>query len=77
MSKEVWVFPNGEEVVVNDRFYPTSCDGCGWQGSSEECGTDWGGGDDSDVYCPKCHRSGCDLGKAGEAATLKAQGAQQ
>jgi hypothetical protein len=50
-------------VVVREPYYLASCDGCGWIGSSEECGTDWGGGDDSDVYCPKCHRPGADCGK--------------
>ena len=64
---EVWKFPNGEAVVVNEPYYPASCDKCGWQGSSEACGTDsWG--DDSDVFCPTCHQSGADCGKAGNAA---------
>ena len=61
-------FPNGQTVTVREPYYPASCDDCGWQGSSEDCGTDWGGGDDSDVYCPRCHRSGADGGRAGEAA---------
>lgn len=63
-----WTFPNGEVVAVNAPYYPASCDKCGWQGSSEACGTDVGF-DDSDVYCPSCHASGADCGKAGEAAT--------
>lgn len=48
-------------VTVRDPFYLASCDGCGWIGSSEDCGADYWG-DDSDVYCPTCHRSGADCG---------------
>ncbi len=64
-------YPNGQIVTVIEPFYPASCDGCGWQGSSGDCGTDsWG--DDSDVYCP---RNGADCGKAAEAAVrIKASG---
>lgn len=65
----LWTFPNGERVRVKDPYYAASCDQCGWQGSSEECGTDsWG--DDSDVYCPKCFSSGCCSGKAAARAAL-------
>ena len=67
-------YPNGQIVTVIEPFYPASCDGCGWQGSSGECGTDsWG--DDSDVYCPSCSKSGADCGKAAEGAVrIKASG---
>ena len=48
-------------VTVTDEYYLASCDHCGWIGSSESCGVDcWG--DDSDVYCPECERSGADIG---------------
>jgi len=47
---------------VREPYYLASCDTCGWVGSSEACGTD-SGGDDSDVYCPRCHASGADCGK--------------
>lgn len=72
MGAKLWRFPNGQVVTVDDRYYPTSCDGCGWQGSSEDCGTDAADetGCCGDVYCPKCRRSGCDLGAAGEKAVL-------
>ena len=50
---------------VTGRYYLASCDVCGWVGSSEHCGTD-SGGDDSDVYCPRCHHSGADCGKVAE-----------
>jgi hypothetical protein len=50
---------------VREPYYLASCDHCGWVGSSELCGTDtWG--DDSDVYCPRCHASGADYGKIAE-----------
>lgn len=44
---------------VRDPYYLASCDGCGWVGSSEACGTD----EADDVFCPRCHRSGADCGK--------------
>jgi hypothetical protein len=59
MSK-TYMTPRGP-VVVLPPFYLASCDGCGWIGSSGDCGTDYWG-DDSDVYCPTCHRSGADCG---------------
>lgn len=47
--------PDGTPFLA-PLFYMTKCEHCGWVGSSELCGTDsWG--DDSDVYCPSCHRS--------------------
>lgn len=60
-------YPNGQIVSVQESYYPASCDGCGWQGSSGDCGIDTGF-DDSDVYCPRCCRPGADCGKAAEAA---------
>lgn len=48
-----------------EPYYLASCDHCGWVGSSELCGTD-SFGDDSDVYCPRCHSSGADCGKVAE-----------
>lgn len=67
-------YPNGQIVTVIEPFYPASCDGCGWQGSSGDCGSDsWS--DDSDVYCPSCSKNGADCGKAAEAAVrIKASG---
>lgn len=50
---------------VRAPYYLASCDRCGWVGSSEVCGLDRGG-DDSDVYCPRCHASGADCGKVAE-----------
>lgn len=47
---------------VREPYYLASCDHCGWVGSTELCGTD-SYGDDSDVYCPRCHASGADSGK--------------
>lgn len=47
---------------VREPYYLASCNHCGWVGSSEHCGTD-DGGDDSSVYCPRCHASGADCGK--------------
>ena len=47
---------------AREPYYLASCDKCGWVCSSEACGTD-SGGDDSDVYCPRCHASGADCGK--------------
>lgn len=49
-----------------EPYYLASCDHCGWVGSSELCGTD-SFGDDSDVYCPRCHSSGADCGKVAES----------
>jgi hypothetical protein len=64
---EYWRYPNSGIYEVRPPYYPASCDNCGWQGSSEKCGTDtWG--DDSDVYCPACQRPGCDIGDAAERA---------
>lgn len=51
---------------VREPYYLASCDKCGWVGSSEHCGTD-SFGDDSDVYCPRCHASGADCGKIATA----------
>ena len=53
---------DGVNYRVRPRYYLASCDACGWIGSSEDCGTD-NYGDDSDVYCPKCHEPGADCGK--------------
>jgi protein gp37 len=47
--------PNGE-AFLEPHFYMTRCEHCGWTGSSELCGED-SFGDDSDVYCPSCHKS--------------------
>lgn len=47
---------------VREPYYLASCNHCGWVGSTELCGTD-SYGDDSDVYCPRCHASGADSGK--------------
>jgi protein gp37 len=47
--------PGGESFIA-PQFFMTSCEHCGWIGSSELCEKDWGG-DDSDVYCPACLRS--------------------
>jgi hypothetical protein len=44
-------------VVVREPYYLASCDGCGWIGSSEECG-----GGEEDCCCPKCYRPGADCG---------------
>jgi hypothetical protein len=62
-----WRLPDGREVVTRGRFYAASCNGCGWAGSSEDCGIDTHS-DDSDVYCPSCGAAGCDNGTLGEAA---------
>jgi hypothetical protein len=40
---------------ITDRFYPCRCESCGYIGSSGNFGTDYGPGDDTDVYCPECH----------------------
>lgn len=68
LPDEVWRLPDGRTFVIKGRFYLASCDGCGWVGSSEECGVDFAGGDDTDVYCPKCDRSSADCGKVAETA---------
>ena len=47
--------PGGEEFLA-DHYYMTTCEHCGWTGSSELCGFD-SYGDDADVICPACHRS--------------------
>ena len=44
-------------IPVRARFYLTECEHCGWIGSSEQCSTDAGGQDDSDVYCPVCSQA--------------------
>lgn len=56
---------DGREFDVADPFYLASCDHCGWVGSSEQCG-----GDDTEVYCPVCHRSGADCGDTAEKAVI-------
>lgn len=66
---EIWRV-GARRFKVRDPYYLASCDGCGWIGSSELCGTDWGGGDDTDVYCPECHARGADCGKVAETAVL-------
>lgn len=53
---------------VRDPYYLASCNHCGWVGSTERCGTD-SMGDDSDVYCPRCHASGADCGKVAAKLT--------
>ena len=63
-GQEAWLFPDGRKAVINDGFYPASCDRCGWAGSSEECITN----EDDDVICPHCFNSGCDCGKLSEGA---------
>ncbi len=68
MTMQTWRFPNGECIQVNSDYYPASCDDCGWQGSSELAINSPTGGDDYDVLCPACYRSGADCGKAGEKA---------
>ena len=54
------------ELKAERPYYLASCDHCGWVGSSEKCGTDTGG-DDSSVYCPRCHLPGADCGKVADA----------
>lgn len=68
-----WRFPDMSVKLVRPPYYPASCNNCGWQGSSEKCGVD-SVGDDSDVYCPVCHRPGCDMGSAAEKAVLVESG---
>lgn len=69
-TMDTYRLPSGETYKVNPSYYLASCDQCGWVGSSEDCGTDWGMCDDSEVYCPKCHASGADCGKVAETALL-------
>ncbi|SFV31233.1 protein gp37 [Devosia crocina] len=47
--------PGGEPFIAS-QFFMTRCEHCGWCGSSELVGTD-SGFDDSDCYCPSCHRA--------------------
>jgi len=47
---------------IRPPFYLASCDGCGWVGSSEACGTD----EADDVFCPRCFRGGADCGRVAE-----------
>ncbi|WP_409788149.1 Lar family restriction alleviation protein [Sphingomonas pseudosanguinis] len=54
------------ELKAERPYYLASCDHCGWVGSSEKCGTDTSG-DDSSVYCPRCHLPGADCGKVADA----------
>lgn len=68
-KSQYWRFPDGSIKSVTPPYYPASCNNCGWQGSSQQCGVDTGA-DDSDVYCPVCHMPGCDSGVAGEKAVL-------
>jgi len=72
MAERTWRLPDGRAFLVRSGFYLASCDHCGWIGSSEECGEDRCA-DDSDVYCPKCGRPGCDMGKVAETATAGAE----
>lgn len=58
-----WRLADGRIMETGARFYPASCDHCGWIGSSELCGTDGGPWGDSDVHCPRCDMSGADCGK--------------
>jgi hypothetical protein len=46
-------------IPVRGRYYLTKCPHCGWVGSSEQCGVDYGC-DDTDVYCPVCQEAGCE-----------------
>lgn len=62
-----YTMPDGRTFMVTGRYYLASCDHCEWIGSSEDCGTD-SGGDDSDVYCPKCDRPGADCGSEADLA---------
>lgn len=68
---ETWVLQDGRAFEVHARFYLASCDKCHWVGSSEHCGTDYGGGDDTDVYCPSCGASGADCGREALLAVQK------
>ena len=49
-----------EGVRIKEGYYLAGCKHCGWKGCSSECGTDYCGGDDSDVYCPACNMPGAD-----------------
>lgn len=63
-----YITQDGRGFDIPSPYYLASCDACGWVGSSSECGTDKGG-DDSDVYCPRCGASGADCGEVAENAT--------
>lgn len=65
-----YTMPDDQTFIVPGRFYLASCDGCGWIGSSEDCDVDRGF-DDSDVYCPKCGRSGADCGSEASFASAE------
>jgi hypothetical protein len=58
---------DGVSYRVGPRYYLASCDGCGWIGSSEECGTD----EADDVFCPMCHQSGADCGKVANSPDIE------
>lgn len=55
---------DGTSYRVGTSYYLASCDGCGWVGSSEECGAS----PDDDVICPKCYRTGADCGTIARGA---------
>jgi hypothetical protein len=43
------------KIVENEKkWYPCICGDCGYIGSSEYFGEDYGDGDDTDVICPRC-----------------------
>lgn len=63
-----WRLADGRIVQTGPRHYVASCNACGWAGSSGACGTDYGPGDDSDVYCPACGRAGADCGSLADTA---------
>lgn len=65
-----YTMPDGRTFVIPSPWYLASCDHCEWIGSSEDCGTD-SGGDDSDVYCPRCDRSGADCGGEADLAVAE------
>ena len=74
MSATTYRLPDGREFKLNSKeWYLASCDKCGWVGSSEECGTDYCGGDDTDVHCPKCGIAGADCGKVADTAVELAE----
>lgn len=61
--------PDGRTFWTHEDFYLASCDHCGWVGSTEKCGTDVNtDAGDSNIYCPKCHASGADVGKIAATA---------
>lgn len=57
---ETYKTKDGKTIIIKNGYYLAGCDNCGWVGCSSECGTDYGGGDDTDVYCPKCYQPGAD-----------------